>query len=277
MRDLKVKHDYTFKRPTLHVKDAGTWKPVKTAYVNNGDVWKPVWTARGAQTFTGVGTFTVPAGVYSICALAISAGLDGSAGEACNWDGFGSPGAGGPGGDGGSLAYKNNIAVTPGQTFSVCNVSGQVNFGSLYVLNGRAGVSAGWDISYLGGIGGLGQPHSFNNTGALGFAGGGGGQTATWVQAGSNGVNAPGGSNFSMGGYGTDLLGVYRSASPADAGNRSVVHDGGAGAVYGGGGGGGSGQTGAGGAGPFAGGLGAGGAVRIIWGTGKSYPDTCNF
>lgn len=269
MSDFKVKHDYTWKRPTdISVKDAGSWKPVKTLYVNNAGVWVPVWVRPGAQIFTTTGTFTVPPGVYSICVAIISEGKPGEAG------GTAQPGSGGNGGDGGSLAWKNNIAVTPGQTFSVYSVGGQVNFGALYVLNGLDGVSAGWDVSYPGGAGGIGQ--ASDGFIGNGFPGGGGGCPASWAGVGANGVSAPGGSNFAAGGGGTDLMGVARISFGGDGGNARADYDGGAGQPYGGGGGGGNGRN-WGGASPGAGGAAGSGAVRIIWGTGKSFPDNANF
>ncbi len=62
---------------------------------------------RGEVSFLTPGThyWTVPAGVYSICAVCIGAG------------GY-SSGPGG-GGGGGGVAYKNNIPVTPGQVIRI--------------------------------------------------------------------------------------------------------------------------------------------------------------
>ncbi len=67
--------------------------------------------APGQQVFTSSGTFTVPAGVTSICAVAVGRGQDGAAG-----DGMGTPGRGG---DGGTLSYSNAISVTPAGTEKV--------------------------------------------------------------------------------------------------------------------------------------------------------------
>lgn len=274
MSDLKVAHNNLWKRPSaVSVRDAGTWKTVRTIYVNDAGAWKPVWTAPGAQLILSDTTFTVPAGVYSICVAAISAGLGGNNGGAYDASGGG---PGGAGGDGGSLAYKNDIAVTPGDTFSVSYLFARVSFGALYVLNGRAGVSSGWDVSYLGGVGGLAEPQA--GTRNEGYPAGEGGYAATWIAAGRAGGNAPGGTPAAQGGRGVDAYGVVRDSAGSGNGAASGEYsfDGFAGSTYGGGGGGGSGQIYV-GAGPFSGGVGGPGAVRIIWGTGKSFPDGANF
>ena len=280
MGDFKVKHDYAWKRPAdISVKDAGAWKPVKTLYVNDAGVWKPVWVRPGAQTFTASGTFTVPAGVYSICLAIISGGKPGVSGGSAD---SGGPGSGGAGGDGGTLAYKNSIAVTPGQTITVTiSAARRVDFGSYYVLPGLGGHSGNFDVVHLGGPGGAGQNRYYDF--GYGFPGGAGGEAGFWGPVGSEGAggqNAPGYPNnwAAQGGAGTDLLGTKTtSAGSAQGGVRGQVYDGGNGATYGGGGGGGHGQSYGGGTGPTYGGVGGPGALRVIWGTGKSFPSAANF
>ena len=230
----------------------------------------------GSQLFTVGGTFTVPAGVSSICIAACSRGLDGSAGEANNWDGFGSGGAGGAGGDGGSLAWKNNISVAPGDTISVSFSGGSIA-GARSVTDGRGGFSAGWDVTYLGGIGGAGQAHA---SGQNGKPGGAGGSAATWGGVGLDGGAAPGSVNgASEAGYPVDIYGVITSTSQALASYGSTIYNGSNATSYGGGGSGGSGQnhSGSGGAGPGTAGTASGGFVRFIWGSGKSFPSNANF
>ena len=65
-------------------------------------------TLAGQQEFTTPGTYswTAPAGVTSVCVVAVGGG--GGAGL-----------YNGGGGGGGALAYKNNISVTPGQSYTV--------------------------------------------------------------------------------------------------------------------------------------------------------------
>jgi len=64
---------------------------------------------RGEQVFTTSGTFTVPEGVDEISVVCVGGGGGG------NQDGV----EGNRGGAGAGLGWKNNIAVTPGQTLSV--------------------------------------------------------------------------------------------------------------------------------------------------------------
>ena len=67
--------------------------------------------APGQQLFSSSGTFTVPVGVTSICAVAVGRGKNGGAGN-----GMGTPGKGG---EGGTLSYTNSISVTPGESLTV--------------------------------------------------------------------------------------------------------------------------------------------------------------
>ena len=57
--------------------------------------------APGQQLFSSSGTFTVPAGVTSICAVAVGRGKNGGGGDGDNY--------GGNGGAGGTLSYANSI------------------------------------------------------------------------------------------------------------------------------------------------------------------------
>ena len=69
--------------------------------------------ATGSAIFETAGdtTFTVPAGVTSISIVVVGGGGGGAASTTAP------NGVGGGGGGGGGLAYKNNISVTPGQSF----------------------------------------------------------------------------------------------------------------------------------------------------------------
>lgn len=64
----------------------------------------------GHQLFTDSGTFTVPAGVTSVCILAIGQG-----GPYFDDDGAGNTGSGG----GGACAWRNDLSVTPGGRINV--------------------------------------------------------------------------------------------------------------------------------------------------------------
>ena len=61
----------------------------------------------GQQSYTSAGSFTwtAPAGVTSVCVVCVGAGGDGGSNK--HGDG------------GGGLGWKNNIPVTPGQSYAV--------------------------------------------------------------------------------------------------------------------------------------------------------------
>lgn len=235
----------------------------------------------GQQVFTSSGTFSVPAGVTEICAVAVGKGGDGTSGNGYT---------GGNGGAGGTLSYANAISVTPGESLTVTvpatssSSTGEASIkrSSTFLLAARAGGQtsgqANVGTAYAGGAGAAGDTS----------AGGGGGGAGGYAGAGTNGtndVNSTAGSGGSAsggnsgGGGGVGLLGQGSSGAAASNAGRggSGGADGGAmqapplfnpgatGGAYGGGGAGG---------GDGAGGAGGGGAVRIIWGAGRSYPST---
>ena len=84
---------------------------------------------RDQQEFPTPGTysFTVPTGVTSICAVAIGGG-GGGASDVND----------GGGGGGGGLQYRNNVAVTPGETLTVV-----VGAGGAPGVNAATGGSSG--------------------------------------------------------------------------------------------------------------------------------------
>jgi hypothetical protein len=138
------------------------------------------------EEFTVPGTFTwvAPAGVTSVSVVAVGAG----GGPAID----GSNGASGAGG--GGLGWKNNISVTPGDSYTV-----EVGAGGTRVTSGTA--PSGGDsffiddttVAGLGGAGGVANA-SVNQPGG-GFVGDGGG-------AGGDGGNRAGGTNSAGGGGG---------------------------------------------------------------------------
>ena len=255
---------------------------------------------QGQQEFTTAGTFSwvAPAGVTSVSVVAVGAG---GIGDSC------SPRIGGAGG---SLAYKNNISVTPGNSYTVVVApSGGGSGTSSYFINastvnapsggsnsaclsasptgdggGRGGgsVNSGFSQNAGGGAGGYtgnggtggAGASGTGNTGSAGSGGGGGG--------GGGGSNT--GGSGSGGGGGVGLLGQGSSGAGGSGGfcNSNPAQGGG------GGSGGANGQPGAGGSpgrggGLYGGGAGWGsasnaaarGAVRIIWpGTTRQFPST---
>jgi hypothetical protein len=252
-----------------------------------------------AYTSSGTFTFTVPAGCTSISAVVIGGG--GGGGDDTNPDEAGS------GGGGGGLAYQASIAVTPGESLTVVvgagggsnTAGGQSRIsrdGTNLVAanggnpgqspdNGNAGGTGGTVVVGTGGAGGAGGATTGSNTqgsgggGAGGYSGTGGtgqdGDLSPASTAGAGGAGGGGGQNAGGGGVGilgsgsngaAGASGVGGGAgSGGTAGSNSGVSNG-AGGAYGGGG--------AGAAGGDTPGSGAGGAVRIIWGSGRSYPST---
>merc|ERR1712093_660814 len=81
----------------------------------------------GQEQWTTPGTYswTCPDGVTSVCAVAIGGG-GGGGGTAT-----GANAAGGIGGTGGGLGYKNNISVTPGQSYTVVVGAGGASNGGV--------------------------------------------------------------------------------------------------------------------------------------------------
>lgn len=240
-----------------------------------------------AYTTPGTYTWVVPAGVTSVCVVAVGAG-----GQSIEYFGPGSA-------SGGSLAYGNNIPVTPGASYTV-KVGGtgtdsattQSYFSSASVLLGGGGTGGGaHGGSYAaqasggsartgGGNGGSsgGGGYGGGGGGAGGYSGNGGngGQSGGSPLPGTNGAGGGGGgggggTSGTGPGRGGGGVGVFgQGADGAGGESHFGVGTGGSGGTSGsdlnGGayGGGSSGTTGQGG----------GGAVRIIWGAGRSFPST---
>ena len=202
----------------------------------------------GQQEYTTPGTYTwiAPNGVTSVCVVAVGAGGSGM-------------GSGGPGGfsgnAGGGLGWKNNITVTPGQSYTIqvgepnnTNSapwqSGQgstyyegpgdsyfinattVKGGSGWLNNSGTGSYQTYGGNYVGDGGGNGGqgggPWTYDPYGA---GAGGGGGAGGYVGAG--GTGGKGGSSYQgqsapngygpQGGLGNPCL-LYTSPSPRDRG-----------------------------------------------------------
>ena len=251
-----------------------------------------------AYTTPGTYSWTAPPGIKTVCVVAIGGASSGKDGGP-TYNGLYSNGGGG-----GGLGWKNDIAVTPGQSYTV--VVGAGGFlGSVYqaqpgyyagypgndsyfiststvlgggapaALNGLNWSPGGTYVGDGGGNGGRGGYETVNFVSAGG--GGAGGYTGTGgdgaltnagsAQSGSGGGGGGGGNPNGGGGGGTGLLGQGSNGIGAAYGG---VGGGGSGGSNGSGnsggayGGGGGGQTGSGG----------NGAVRIIWGPGRAFPST---
>lgn len=238
----------------------------------------------GAQSYTTAGTYnwTVPAAVTSVCVVCIGGGATGSSSY---------------GGGGGALCYKNSISVTPGATISVVaggagqassfnstiiaaggtltasaaqpsggdgGGNGGLGGGTGYVYGGDGGGGGGGAGGYSGAGGSLSRT-AFASVGTAG-AGGGGGSGAS----GGGGYYGPGGGGVGLYGQGTSGAGGVSTNNGGGAGSGGTNGAGsnngsnvGLGGSYGGGGG----STGS---------TGGAGAVRIIWGTGRSFPSNAS-
>jgi len=264
----------------------------------------------GQSQYTSPGTYTwtAPAGVTSVNALAIGGGGGG-------WDNWAQPGGAGAG-----LGWKNNITTIPGTGYTVVVGGGGGN-----ASNGGTSYfqSPSTVAGYGGGSGGGGQTGGPNGNGRgggyIGDGGGAGGNATDWTGGGGaggytgrggnlgesapSGGGAAGGRNYSstygtgggggvgIFGQGSPGVGFYTpwegTNSPGGGGNPGSGGSRGAygenpwsgtgessnnlyGGAYGGGGGG------PGTSWPAASGDGATGAVRIIWGTtvSRSWPST---
>ena len=242
------------------------------------------WTTQGSYSWT------CPAGVTSVCAIAIGAG-----------GGYGSVSQGGAGGGGGGTGWKNNIPVTPGQTYTIDvgdasptgngGDSGMRNGGGYYVKGGGgnagSGTSGGSGGNYIGDGGGNGGNGGSGSNSPRQYGGGGG----------AGGYQGNGGN----GGYDTNASGNWVSHAGTDgtggsgAGSHAGAQGGGV-SIYGEGASGVSanGQEGGSGGygtnagnqleGKFGGGRGSntpslnwGGATRLVWsvdGSPVAFPST---
>lgn len=203
----------------------------------------------GQALFAGVGSysFVVPAGVTSICAVAI--GMGGP------WF---SDGSNNGSGGGGALSYRNAIAVTPGELLSIVisqTVADPYEEGASLLRRGGSTLVGGG----AGRVPAAGSPYSVS--GAIGYAGGQGAYeffgSGTMEGAGAGGYTSAGqasnGVRPQRGGGGTPANGGGAGANAGASANLNGMNYGG-GAAWGG-------QPGA-------------GAVRIIWGAGRAFPDT---
>ena len=260
--------------------------------------------AEGEIIFTTPSTYswTCPAGVTSVSVVCIGGGRKGTSQNeyySISFNGSNVPGGGG------GLGWKNNIPVTPGQTYTVKvggisydnlgtvgtptftgNGSGDSYFispstvfgggGGFYSYRGGAFVGNGggngggsssgtgyWGGSGAGGYSGSGGSGGFLGSGEQGYGGGGGGGGGlTFPAGGGGGTGIYGEGASGYGGSGTSGGGGGSGGTSGGTGSSSIK---GYGGTYGGGGGCGMDSVPGGNAGT--------GAVRIIWGSGKSFPN----
>lgn len=250
----------------------------------------------GQVAYTSAGTYSwiAPAGVTSVCVVCVGGGggVQRSPRNA---------------GEGGGLGWKNNIPVTPGQSYTVVVGTGGIDNATNSVPGPNGGTSYFISASTVAGIGGSGGGNSLTNSGGfVGDGGGRGGAKATGQRGaggGAGGYSGNGGPGRQGGTSNVALSGIAAPpggggggggafASGAGGGGVGIFGEGPSGGASGGtsttngglGGSGGSngGNSGTGSSGGAYGGgsgtytptNGGGGAVRIIWGTGRAFPAT---
>ena len=191
-------------------------------------------------TTSGTYSWTCPDGVTSVCAVAIGGG-GGGGGTAT-----GANAAGGIGGTGGGLGYKNNISVTPGQSYTVVVGAGGASNGGAGQDGGDGQDSYFIDATTVKGGGAPGgksgnYPNNQTYTGGdfVGDGGGTGGGAAAVVYSGGSISSGGGGAGgYSGGGGRGGNSGTMASGGSGGAGG------GGSGSFNGAGGGGGTSLTG---------------------------------
>lgn len=247
----------------------------------------------GEVVYTTPGTYSwiAPDGVTSISGVAVGGG--GAGAKAITWWGA-------AGGGGGGLGWKNNIPVTPGQSYVVSVGAGgtAINgtpggnggtsyFNNLSTLAGYGGTGGlardSWGTavggSYVGDGGGTGGSGLTGDTGNIAHGGGGaggylgaGGSTNAPGTGGGGGGGLASSTGGSGGGGGVGLFGLGDDGaanggggSGGSNGTSASGTNGGVGGTYGGG----SGST------TYEGLVydGAGGAVRLMWGGNRTFPN----
>lgn len=186
------------------------------------------WSQSGStKTFTGNGTFSVPAGVTSINVQAWGGG--GSGGGAS-----GAPlllGRGAAGGGGGAYA-SNTLLVTPGTTLNVVVASQTAGTSTAGTAGGNTTITgfessilaaggSGGSANNAGGppIGGVGGTIAAS-AGSIKFAGANGGNGNSWNLLGLLLSSGPGGAGAGLGGAGgTAVSGLILSNGPGNAGS----------------------------------------------------------
>lgn len=152
--------------------------------LTNGQV---EWTT--ANTYS----WTVPAGVTSICVVAIDAGNGGDAGN------------GSGGGNGGNLYYKNSISTTPGETLTVVVGAGGSGGVSYNPTGGQGGGSCiKRSTTNLCGRASINdQVYDYRGTGGTGAFYGGSGGAGGYSASGQSSTGGDGGGESSNGTSGT--------------------------------------------------------------------------
>ena len=265
----------------------------------------------GSQTYTTAGTYnwTCPSNVISVCAVCIGGG--GGVNDT-NWSGGGAGGGlgytnnisvtpgqsytvvvgaagvngvSGVGVDGGDSYFISSSTVKGGGgmtqigEFSGTNADGGTYTGDGGGVGGKGGYYSSGSTGYYGGGGGAG--------GYSGSGGDGGTNVASWATQVSSGSGGGGGGGWAIQGVVQSDAGAGGGTGIQGSGSNGAAGNGNSTSDYGGrGGSGGSNGTwgntsngeastaGSYGGGASGKGDAAGGAVRLIWGSGRSFPST---
>lgn len=194
------------------------------------------WTAAGTYSWV------VPAGLRSICALVVAPGTPGYCADVnymgIRWRGYG--------GYGGQLDYRNNIAVTPGETLTITVGSGgTTDTGSNATKRLAAGTTIlKWSKGSISLSGtGSGGSAGYSNDNQYIYGGNSGNLTTKTgtMKGSSSGIDIRTGKSTSNG---------YTGGTSGGGGAAGVIN--GTNYRY----------------------KGGDGGVRIIWGDGRSYPGT---
>ena len=233
----------------VYAKSGGIWRTATDVYGKSGGVWRSAndvygkdsgGTWRGGSiggggggggsgapqvAYTSAGTYywTCPAGVTSVSVVCIGAGGTGGA----------------YGGSGGSLAYKNNISVSPGTTYTIIvGATNSGNYSSPY--NFPAGDSSAFGTVAKGGIGGYSgyAAGTFQSIGSNYDGGGRGGLASADFYQG--GIGYKDGAGGGAGGYSGD----GGNAGKGDCSGSTSIYDSKRAPTAGSGGGGGGGTPG---------------------------------
>ena len=203
-------------------------------------------TVVGQKEYTVVGTYswTCPADVTTVCVVCIGGGGGSSAGEQ-TWNG--SNYNGGVSGAGGGLGWKNNISVTPGQSYTVV-VGDYGAAGTSTTAGGDGSDSYFIDATTVKGGGGDGGAVNIGSSTAVAQGGdyvgdgGGNGGNGGGARTGNNGTGGGGAGGYSGAGGDGANSGVGQDGTGGGAGGGGVDSSGSSpngtyGAVAGGGGG----------------------------------------
>lgn len=183
----------------IYYKDSGVQRAIRRIYKKHSGVWRLVFgDLGGTQSWSGgqSGTWTVPAGVYSIVVTALGGGGGGGYGHESNCEHGG--------GGGGSGGYQSTtLAVTPGEVISysvglggkgapakggqVATAGGNTSFGAVVSTGGGAGGNPA-GTNYFGIGGAAGTP--FGNPGASGWGMNGSIQCVRVARGGPGGYGA---------------------------------------------------------------------------------------